>query len=92
MFCNFVCSLQTSYSINFHIRYLLGNSCIPGNPLGPGGPEGPGGPMGPGGPGVNVDSRTAVVSANTFVKKMVCDKHFVCQLIMYFQIHAVSLI
>jgi hypothetical protein len=33
--------------------------------------------MGPGGPGVNVESRTAVVSAKTFVKKMVCDKEFV---------------
>lgn len=92
MFCKFVCSIQTPYLINFHVCYLLGNSYIPGNPLGPGGPEGPGGPMGPGGPGVNVESRTAVIRAKTFVKKMVCDKHFICYLILYFQINAASLV
>jgi hypothetical protein len=53
----------------------LENSCIPGNPLGPGDPGEPGGPIGPGGPGVRVDSRTAVVSAKTFRRKMVCDKN-----------------
>jgi len=51
----------------------LGNICIPGKPLGPGDPEGPGGPMGPGGPGVKADSWTAVVNANTFKRKTVCD-------------------
>jgi hypothetical protein len=75
VFCNFAHSFQTPFLINFNVCFFLGNSCIPGNPLGPGGPEGPGGPMGPVGPGVNVDSRTAVISAKTFVKKMVCDKH-----------------
>ena len=58
--------------------------CIPGKPLGPGAPEGPGGPIGPGGPGVKVESRTAVVSAKTFTKKTVCDKHLhKCGFIIY---------
>jgi hypothetical protein len=53
----------------------LENSFIPGKPLGPGDPGGPGGPIGPGGPGVKVDSRTAVVSAKTFTRKVVCDEN-----------------
>jgi hypothetical protein len=57
-------------SCSFYMLYR-----IPGKPLGPGTPEGPGGPIGPGGPGVKVDSRTAVVSAKTFTKKTVSDKH-----------------
>ena len=65
---------STEYSKNKE-QFLYVVHCIPGKPLGPGAPEGPGGPIGPGGPGVKVDSRTAVVSAKTFIKKTVSDKH-----------------